>query len=118
MYIGWKLDPHCRDTLLERFPPRYSKVVADGVTLLGNVTGDLPVPVNDAQIVGRVDDGEGVEAMIVSLYGSTDRFDGSCFHIPWSVDTDRAPTEASKIIEQVGWSEVKRTSVRLHPARW
>ena len=118
MTIGWKLDARCREALLERFPPRYSQVVADRVSLLDNAEGDLPVPVLDAKIIGRVDDGAGVEAMIVALYGSIDRFDGNCWHIPWSHAPDRAAEESRDLIDQYGWSELDAAPLKLKPAKW
>ena len=118
MTIGWKLDAKCREALLERFPPRYSEVLADHVSLLDNAEGDLPVPVLDAEIVGRVDDGTGVEAMVVSLYGSVDRYDGNAWHIPWSHAAGRDAAESRKLIDQIGWTELDAAPLRLKPAQW
>ena len=60
---GWKLDRGEREALLRDHPPHYAEAVADHVTLeVGGAT--LPSEV-DAAIVGRADDGEGVEAMVV-----------------------------------------------------
>jgi len=77
--IGWKLDRGQRDELLRRFPPRYDRSVADHVTLATEAEHKaLPSEV-DARIVGHADDGKGVEAMVVSVDGTTDRPDGSTF---------------------------------------
>ena len=73
--LGWKLDRDTRDELLREHPPRYDKVVADHVTLkVGR--GELPPDVR-AEIVGRTDDDKGVEAMVVTIDGTTDRPDVS-----------------------------------------
>ena len=66
--IGWKLDRSEREQLLRRFPPRYPQAVADHVTLQPG-EGPLPPEVS-AAIVGRADDGDGVEAMVVSIDGA------------------------------------------------
>jgi hypothetical protein len=118
MTVGWKLDGRCREALLERFPPRYSQVLADRVALLGHVDDDVPVPVLDAKIVGRVDDEDGVEAMVVSIYGTTDRYDGNCWHIPWSHEPDRDAADSRVLIDQLGWTEVQPLPLRLEPAKW
>ena len=118
MTIGWKLDEKCRQALLERFPPRYSEVVADRVSMLDTVDAEPPVPVLDAKIVGHVDDGKGVEAMIVALYGSIDRYDGNAWHIPWSHAAGRDAEDSRKLIDQIGWTELEGTPLQLKPAKW
>ena len=84
--IGWKVDARQRDELLARVPATYAKVIADHVTLKPRVDASsaLPDPVH-ARIVGRADDGIGVEAMVVEVDGSVDRPDGSTYHITWSL---------------------------------
>lgn len=80
--LGWRLDRADRSRLLERFPPAYPGVDADHVTLAAKVGADAPLPCEtEGAIVGRADDGRGVEAMVVSLGGTTDRPDGSTYHI-------------------------------------
>ena len=75
---GWKLDRDQRRELLQQFPPRFRNVIADHVTLQSKVADDAPLPQeSEGEIVGRVDDGSGVEAMIVSIGGTTNRPDGS-----------------------------------------
>jgi hypothetical protein len=79
--IGWKLDRDQRSELLLQFPPRYPKVDADHVTFR-RAPPDAPLPGEaEAESVGRADDGAGVEAMVVRLDGTTDRPDGSTWHI-------------------------------------
>src|SRR3546814_11792178 len=75
---GWKLDRNVRAQLLERFPPTWPDVIADHVTLQAGASANEPLPAQEAaEIVGKVDDGEGLQALIVSIDGSTDRPDGS-----------------------------------------
>src|SRR5688572_7781448 len=85
--IGWKLDREQRKELLQQFPPRYRDLDADHVTLQIKAAEDAPLPQeNEGEIVGRVDDGKGVEAMVVAIGGTTDRPDGSTYHITWSLE--------------------------------
>ena len=117
--IGWKLDRGERAALLERFPPRYPDAIADHVTL-ETAAEDKPLPPDvDAEIVGRADDGEGVEAMVVTIDGSTDRPDGSTFHITWSLADGRRAKESNDVIRDHGWQRFDRpVPVTIGPARF
>lgn len=118
--IGWEVDRGQRKELLLQFPPRYANIVADHVTLAARVRKDaaLPGPVT-AEIVGRADDGEGVEAMVVSIDGGTDRPDGSTYHITWSLGAGRRAKESNDVIAEHGWQSFDLPMpVKLTPKRW
>jgi hypothetical protein len=120
--IGWAVDPAQRTELLLQFPPVFPDVVADHVTLAARVRADaaLPRPVT-CEIVGRIDDGAGVEAMVVEIDGTTDRPDGSVYHITWSLDgaKGRRAKESNEVIARLGWRPIELPMpVRLVPARW
>ena len=117
---GWKLDPGARAALLRRFPPRYEQGVADHVTLKPDPpAGPLPPAPGEAVIVGRADDGKGVEAMVVRLDGTTDRPDGSTWHITWSLAEGREAKESNDVIAACGWERLDDiVPVALIPARW
>ena len=117
--IGWKLDREQRRELLERFEPRYNEAVADHVTLAVHARAEpLPGMVNSA-IVGRSDDGEGVQAMVVTVDGTTDRPDGSTYHITWSLGPGRGAKESNDVIRARGWTPVDPPiPVKLKPARF
>ena len=98
---GWKLDRGEREMLLRDHPPHYAEAVADHVTLeVGGAA--LPTEVV-AAIVGRTDDDAGVEAMVVTIDGTTDRPDGSTFHITWSLGSGRRAIESNDVIRKFGW---------------
>ena len=117
--IGWKLDRGQRRELLQRFEPRYDKAVADHVTLEINARSKpLPEKV-DSLMVGRSDDGEGVQAMVVTVDGTTDRPDGSTYHITWSLAPGREAKESNDVIREQGWSPIDPPiPVKLEPARF
>ena len=117
--IGWKLDREQRAELLLQFPPLYPIVVADHVTLC-RTADDAPLPGEaEAEIVGRADDGRGVEAMVVRLNGTTDRPDGSTYHITWSLADGRSARESNDVIAALGWTPFALPMpVILTPARW
>lgn len=119
--IGWKLDRGQRAELLKRFPPRYRDAIADHITLRSNASGDaLPRPA-DARIIGRADDGDSLEAMVVSVDGTPDRPDGSIFHITWSLDgaKGRRAKESNDLLRERGWDEFEDPiPVEVEPARF
>lgn len=103
---GWKLDAGERAALLDRFPPEWPDVIADHVTLDPDADVQTPLP-QDRQgaIVGAINDGEGLQALVVAIDGGTDRPDGSTYHITWSLDRARGrhPVESNSVIARHGW---------------
>ncbi len=118
MSTGWKLDRQQRDELLRQYPPRYPHVVADHVTFTPFGYDPVPEPVTDARIVGKVDDGSGVEAMVVELNGSTRRPDGGTWHITWSLSHGRQAKESNDVIAAQGYERMEGPGVILTPASW
>lgn len=118
--IGWKLDPAQRTELLQQFPPRYANIVADHVTLAARVTADAPLPAeSEGVIVGRADDGSGIEALVVAIGGSTDRPGGGTYHITWSLAEGRRAKESNDVLARAGWSRIELPMpVLLRPARF
>jgi hypothetical protein len=114
---GWKLDRDQRRELLQQFPPKFGNVVADHVTLQSKAADDAPLPQEtDGEIVGRVEDGRGVEAMIVSIGGTTDRPDGGTYHITWSLGDGREAKESNDVLAAQAWVMFDLPMpVRLHP---
>jgi hypothetical protein len=114
--IGWKVDLDQRVELLQQFPPRYENVVADHVTLASLSTDDLPAPVI-GEIIGIADDGEGVEALVVSIDGGTDRPGGGTYHSTWSLAEGRRARESNDVIASQGWAKLPMPEpVTLHPS--
>ena len=114
--IGWKLHKGEREELLARFPPRYPTAVADHVTL---ERSEEPLPLEvSAEIVGHADDGAGVEAMVVTIDGTTDRPDGSTFHITWSLADGRRARESNDVLRDRGWAAIDPVPVTVTPARF
>jgi uncharacterized protein YjbJ (UPF0337 family) len=115
---GWKLDREQRLALIAQFPPKHAFTVADHVTLEPDVAADAPPPPQvHAEIVGRIDDGKGVEAMVVSIDGSTERPDAGTYHITWSLGPGRRASESNEVIARLGWTPLPQgIAVELHPA--
>jgi len=120
MVTGWKLPRDERSALLERFPPNYEQVIADHVTLGVGAGPDTPLPRRpEARIVGRADDGESLECLVVELDGTTDRPDGSTYHITWSLGHGRRAVESNDVLRDRGWEKLTAPiQVELEPARF
>lgn len=117
---GWKVPSDQRSALLERFPPRYENVVADHVTLRVGATPEAPLPRKpEARIVGRADDSDSLECLVVELDGTTDRPDGSTYHITWSLGPDRKARESNNVLRDRGWQAIDAPiPIELEPARF
>lgn len=117
--IGWLLAEDDRERLLQQFPPRFERVVAHHVTLQTGAEREPLPPAVQAEIVGRTDDGKGVEAMVVSIDGSTDRHDGSIYHITWSLAEGRRARESNDVLAEFGWNRLDRSiPIKLEPGRF
>ena len=117
MVTGWKLPHGERERLIERFSPKYENVIADHVTLRVD-GGELP-PKPNAQIVGRADDGDSLECLVAELDGTTDRPDGSTYHVTWSLGPGREAVESNDVLRDRGWEPIAAPiPIGLEPARW
>lgn len=122
MTLGWKLDPKERAQLLRQFPPAWPDIIADHVTFQP-APGMKPQRVFDThgEIVGVTDDGQGIQALVVSIDGATDRPDGSTYHITWSIDAARGRRafDSNAVLKQRGWRPVDpHIPITLIASRW
>ena len=118
--LGWAIRRNQRKALLAQFPPAYPKVVADHVTLRPHAAPADPLPAErHGEIIGRVDDEAGVEAMVVRIAGETDRPGGGTYHITWSLGEDRRAIESNTALERYGWASLPEPiPVELEPSRF
>ncbi|QCN97847.1 hypothetical protein D3093_22080 (plasmid) [Azospirillum argentinense] len=115
-YVGWALPEAERARLLARFPARYARTVAHHVTLAHGVGARHPLPTErEGTVLGLADDGEGVQALVVAIAGTTDRPAGGTYHITWSLGPGRRAVESNAVIARLGWSPVEAVAARLEP---
>jgi hypothetical protein len=115
-FIGWKLDPRDRVQLLDRFPPRYGKLVADHVTLEFPASEPKLPTETSGEVVGETDDGAGVQALVVRIGGTTERPDRSTYHLTWSLAAGREAKESNDVLRELGWRELDLPiPIRLEP---
>ena len=117
---GWKLPTDERSMLLDRFPPKYENVIADHVTLRVGASPRTPLPRRpEARVVGRADDGISLECLVVELDGTTERPDGSTYHITWSLGPGRNARESNDVLRDQGWEHLPAPiDIDLQPARF
>ena len=108
LYSAYVLTKECRNKLLTIFPPSYKeRVVAHHVTVqFGNVTADDIPTGEEIKIVGVLDTGDGLQALVVSVDGKVDREDGSVYHITWSLSNGYKPVDSNKMIKKLGYNEI------------
>ena len=112
---GWLLPEAERARLLARFPPRYAVIIAHHVTFAPKEA--TPPDASDTAVVGCADDRAGLEALVVRIGGATDRPDGGCYHITWSLDPERTPRQSNDVIREHGWTPLAEpVPLRLQPA--
>lgn len=115
-YVGWALPGAERARLLARFPARYARTVAHHVTLAHGVGARHPLPTErEGTVVGLADDGDGVQALVVAIVGTTDRPGGGTYHVTWSLGPGRRAVESNTVIARLGWTPVEPVAVRLEP---
>ena len=118
---GWKLPrDEARDRLLDRFPSLYAKVIADHVTLQAGASEETPLPREvSGSIVGEADDGDSLQCLVVEIDGTTDRPDGSTYHITWSLGPGRRAKESNDVLRDRGWQHIDRpVPIELVPAKF
>lgn len=108
-YTGWEINEDSRTALLALFKPTYPDVIAHHVTEQPGVkkTEAIPPSPADIKIIGIVCH-EGVEALIVTVDGTTERPIGGTYHITWSLDAaaGRKPVHSNDVIREVGFERL------------
>ena len=90
------------------------------MTLRTGATPATPLPRKpEGRIVGHADDGMSLECLVVELDGTTDRPDGSTYHITWSLGPTRKARESNDVLRERGWEALPNPiPLELEPARF
>lgn len=89
-YAAFTIDRKTREYLLAIFPPKYSEVSLDHIT--------IQYPCDDESVLfepksvaieGYIDDGEGIEALLVRVDGDIFKSNGLPWHITLSFEKDK-----------------------------
>jgi len=100
MYTAFVLTPETREALLEIYPPKYDKVVAEHITVEFGVPEVAELPEGEwFKVIGEADSTDGLQALVVSVDGAYNRPDGKVYHITWSLDPDKyKPADSNGLI--------------------
>ena len=118
-YIAFELDKKSRRQLAKTFEPKYPEFIGHHITYKFGVPKDVKIPMTpkSIEVVGYADDGEGIEALIIAINGSTDRPDGSTYHVTWSLDREKGkkPVHSNKLIATQGFKNVSPIKIAVKP---
>jgi hypothetical protein len=105
-YTAYVLTNAARDLVLKSFPPRFPDVIAHHVTFQ---FGGKEVPPPATIVVEGYCSDDSLEALVVSVNGTTTRPDGEIYHITLSLDRSqgRAPKD-SKAVVAAGWNPIEQ----------
>ncbi len=100
MYTAYVLTEETREALLELYPPKYDKVIAEHITVDFGVPEGTPLPEGSwIKVIGEADSKDGLQALVVSVDGAYQRPDGKVYHITWSLDADKyKPVDSNELI--------------------
>jgi hypothetical protein len=117
-YSAYVISEESRAEILRRFPPRFGDVICHHVTVRFGVPASAKwLPQAAALLVlGHVND-DSLEALIVSVNGTTTRPDGQTYHITLSLDRSkgRKPVDANGLIASAGWRSVEPFAIDAAP---
>jgi len=117
-YIAYTFNEMTRQRLSELFPPKYSDFIGHHITYKFGVPSNIPLPEEPkiAKIVGYADDRIGLEALVVELDGTTQRSDGSLYHITWSLDRQKGykPKDSNTLVKQ-GYESIDPIEIAVKP---
>lgn len=119
MYTAYVLDEESRQELTQHFPPRYDNFIGHHITVNFGVPADAEAP-NPAsvKVIGHVDSGDGIEALVVSVNGNKNRADGSTYHITWSIDpnSNYKPKDSNALIADKKFTLTRPIPISTEPA--
>ena len=119
-YLGYDLGSSSRIALLNRFEPKYSKVICGHVTYKfpAQLGDDMPPPVHDAHVIGY-QNGDGIETLVVEINGGKTRPDKALYHITLSLDpTKKKPFHSNELLATSGYNHVTPIAISLEPKQF
>lgn len=105
-YSAYVLTKKSRRELLSKFPPKFSLIRGDHITIKFGIGKNTPKPTPaKIKIIGYASD-DSLEAVVVSVNGKTQRSDGSIYHITLSYEPNRKPMQSNALVKN-GWKSIK-----------
>lgn len=116
-YTAYVLDEQSREKLKQKFPPKYKQFIGHHITVQFGVDQNTEPPEPATlKVVGYVDSGDGLEALVVTVNGELRRSDNSMYHITWSLDPDKySPKNSNDLLQQKRYSIVLPINIEGDP---
>ena len=116
-YIAFELDKKSRSKLMSIFPPKYPDVIAHHITYKFGVSSNDKIPSNPESnaVIGYIDDGDGLEALVDQVNGKTTRPDGKIYHITWSLDREKGkkPVHSNNLLMSKEYEPIDPINIDL-----
>lgn len=113
-YSAYVLSKKSRSLLLNKFPPKFSKVDAHHITVKFGLDKTDRIPnQSKIQAVGYACD-KSLECCVISINGRTERPDGGVYHITLSYEYNRKPVESNYLLKN-GWTKIEPFSISAKP---
>lgn len=123
-YFAFALSRESRALLLKRFPPKFSKVFCDHVTLEFNLTDakleemkEMLLLNDEVKVTGYVSgenaQGHGVECFTVTVGGEAQRKDKSFYHVTLSVEPPAKPVNSNQLLLDVKGESQRKLHIVL-----
>lgn len=116
-YNGYLLTERGREHLLAHIDPMHPDVIAHHVTHEFGVYESLPPETRSVRVTA-VASNDRVQAAIVKVNGTTQRGDGSFYHITVSIDRSKGakPVDSNDLIrDSRNWTAVEPFDVEVEP---
>jgi hypothetical protein len=104
MYTAYGLTDKTRKMLQYLFPPKYPEFIGHHITEQFGVPDGTPPPGEPVlvQVVGYIDNDDGVEGLLIEIDGTSDRPSGGKYHVTWSIDRSKGykPFSTNKYVNE------------------
>ena len=114
-YQAFLLTDSSREKILKLFPPKFSNVVAHHVTHAFNSPNELPENPKVVKVVG-IAENDSVQALVVSIDGTTKRPDGGTYHITLSLGDGAKAKDSNSLIAKDGYKKVTPVVIDIYPS--
>jgi hypothetical protein len=114
MYQSYKLTEMSRNLLLAKFSPKFENVSVHHITYRWGVKKDagLPPEISSVKVIGYASN-EHIECLVCLVDGTTDRIDGSTYHITISYDSHSAAKDSNDLLQNTSYERIDPIEIEV-----
>jgi len=116
-YIAFEIDKKSRNKLKKIFPPKYPDFIGHHITYKFGVDRNIKIPntPKKVEVVGYIDNGKNLEALVVSINGKINRPDGKIYHITWSLNRSEGikPVQSNNLLQSKKYQKIKPIAITV-----